>query len=543
MTRSAVGSFAQRLHTKLRREREGALPRGEFLAGFAASLAVAGCAGASPELPRVPLVRNRVGQSRIVIIGAGVAGTTCAYRLYQAGLSSRIFEASARVGGRTWTLRDYFRDGQYAEHGGQLIATSQYSVRRLAAELELRLVDLNALYPRNCDDTYVIDGARYTHEEALADYQRHVYEPLGKAAKSAGSITTFYHHTRAGVELDRTNVNQWIDRNVQGGTSSKIGKLLALATLSEYGGDLNVQSALNLIYLFAGMPRSNLNLSGTGEDDKYTIDGGNDQLVARMIARLPPGTVRLETSLAALSRNSDGSYTCTLASGGSTNTIQADVVVLAIPFTVLRLVDLKRAGFSPRKRQAIQRLDLGSNAKMHLQFTSPYWFAERYSGTAYATDVYQDAWDTSIGQRGRAGMLVCFPGGAEGAAYSGAPHGTPSQAVADRYLRSLEPSLPGATTSYNSLAYQDFWIGDPFARGAYSYYKTGQYTTLCGTEAIAQGNVHFCGEQTSIEWQGYINGAVESGERAAREILQDLGMSVRSEFRAIGSANAGDGSA
>ena len=92
--------------------------------------------------------------------------------------------------------------------------------------------------------------------------------------------------------------------------------------------------------------------------------------------------------------------------------------------------------------------------------------------------------------------------------------------TAARYLRSLDPSLPGALRAYNGLAYQDFWIGDPFTHGAYSYYKVGQYTTLCGEERIAENSVHFCGEQTSIQWQGYINGAVESGERAAREILR-----------------------
>ena len=67
-----------------------------------------------------------------------------------------------------------------------------------------------------------------------------------------------------------------------------------------------------------------------------------------------------------------------------------------------------------------------------------------------------------------------------------------------------------------------FWIGDPYTRGAYAYYKTGQYTAFCGVERIAEGDVHFCGEQTSLMWQGYINGAVESGERVAREILKPV---------------------
>jgi monoamine oxidase len=529
MPRGTIGAFARHVHAaaRARRARRGELPRGEFLGGLAASLTLAGCSSsgaATPLLPRETLPLRRENRQRIVIVGAGAAGITCAYRLRQAGLTISVYEANSRAGGRTWTLRGFFKDGQYAEHGGQLIASTHRSVRQLVAELGLRLTDLNGLYPPRTYDTYFIAGERYTHEEAVEDYDRYVYEPLGKAARAAGGVTTFYKHTRAGIALDHMNVEEWLDQNVQGGATSKIGKLLLLACLDEYGGRTDVQSALNLIYLFADMHDHVLNLSGTGEDDKYTIDGGNDRLVATMIDRLPPETVRLGMALEALARNADGSYTCTFSSDGATKTVGAEIVVLSIPFTVLRLVDTTAAGFSERKRRAISQLDLGSNAKVHLQFTSEYWFKERLSGTAYATDLFQSAWDTSIGQRGQAGMLVCFPGGDDGARYTGPVHGAAPTATAHRYLHSVEPSLPGALQAFNGLAYQDFWIGDPFTRGAYSYYKVGQYTTLCGEERIPQGNVYFCGEQTSIEWQGYINGAVSTGERAAREILQDLGM-------------------
>jgi monoamine oxidase len=532
LARSAAGSFAQRVHAAVeaRRAQRGeparrGPARREFLAGLAGSLALAGCgapgaATALAPLAGTPLARRSA--TRIVIVGAGAAGVTCAYRLQQAGLESEIFEANSRAGGRTWTLRGFFRDGQYAEHGGQLIASTQRSVRQLVSELGLHLTDLNALYPPNSYDTYFISGERYTHKEAVEDYDRYVYDRLAKAARAAGTVTTFYKHTAAGVVLDRMNVEDWLDRNVEGGANTKIGKLLILACLGEYGGPTHEQSALNLIYLFAGMHARVLNLSGTGEDDKYTIDGGNDQLVAAMIAKLPPESVKLGAELRALARNADGSYACTFASEGTGSVVKADVVVLSIPFTVLRLVDTKAAGFSERKRQAIAQLDLGSNAKVHLQFNSSYWFEERFSGTAYADAAFQGCWDTSIGQRGKAGMLVCFPGGAEGTRYVGPVHGEAPQATAQRYLHSLESSLPGALRDFNGLAYQDFWIGNRFSRGAYSYYKVGQYTTLCGEERLREGNVYFCGEQTSIEWQGYINGAVSSGERAAYEIVRDL---------------------
>ncbi|MBV8154809.1 MAG: FAD-dependent oxidoreductase, partial [Candidatus Eremiobacteraeota bacterium] len=450
MARHAAVRFVRRLHAgvlRRRLERNG-VSRGEFLAGLSASLI---------PLPRwggaLPM---RLRESpRIVLVGAGVAGLTCAYRLHQAGVTSSVYEANSRIGGRTWTLRGFFRDGQYAEHGGQLIASSQHAVRDLAAELGLELTDLNRLYPFDAADRYLVDGNPYSVDEAIDDYDRYVYAPLARDARAAGYPTTFYRHTAAGVALDRMSVDDWLDRNVPGGTSAKISVLLGIACKSEYGMETSVQSALNLIYLLAGERRGRLNLSGTGEDDRFTIAGGNDQLASVMASRLPAGTIATGMQLEALKKRTEGSYSCTFSSNGAARAVVADIVVLGIPFTVLRRVDLRGAAFSARKRAAIASLDLGSNAKVHLQFTSPYWFGEHSSGTAYGNTAFEDTWDTSIGQRGRAATIVCFLGGDAGARFTGPVHGMAPAAAARRYVASLEPVLPGAQHAFNGLAYQD----------------------------------------------------------------------------------------
>lgn len=159
-----------------------------------------------------------------------------------------IYEANSRAGGRTWTLRGFFDEDQISEHGGQLIASTHHRVRRLAAELGLHLIDLNALYPKDARDTYMISGERYSTRQAVDDYDRWVYGPLGRAARAAGYPTTFFRHTRQGAELDRTSIDAWLDTNVRGGSRSKIGTLLRLARLSEYGGETSEQSSLNLIF-------------------------------------------------------------------------------------------------------------------------------------------------------------------------------------------------------------------------------------------------------------------------------------------------------
>jgi len=82
--------------------------------------------------------------------------------------------------------------------------------------------------------------------------------------------------------------------------------------------------------------------------------------------------------------------------------------------------------------------------------------------------------------------------------------------------------LPGATAEWNGRATRDYWTGYQWTKGSYSYWKAGQYTRFSGAEKERSGNCHFCGEQTSQDFQGYLQGGVETGERAASEILGDL---------------------
>jgi monoamine oxidase len=452
---------------------------------------------------------------RVVIVGAGVAGLTCAYRLQQAGIPSRVFEASDRIGGRTWTLRDYFAQGQITEHGGEFISLGQFEAQQLARELGLRLINVNRREPGH--DTYFFNGARYSVDEAKADYVAHVREPLRAAARAAGYPTKHDRSTLAGRELDSTSVADWIETNVPDGQHSKIGALLANACVGEYGADPSRQSALNLIYLLGLEKRKQFNLDGSVE--ALHIEGGNDQLATRMAAALPAGAVETNAALVAIRERSDGSLSCTFAAEKHAFDVIADHVCLAIPFTTLRNVDLRRVRFSRLKRIAIDNLELGTNAKLHMQFKRRIWNDEHYDGSSYVQFPYEESWDVSAAQPGDYGILVGFPGGRRGLLPAPA-HGPAPKAIAERYIGELDRIYPGIAKLYTGVAYLDVWAHDPWHHGAYSFYGVGQYTRFAGVEPVPERNVFFAGEQTSYNDMGYINGAVISGERAARQIAQ-----------------------
>ena len=246
--------------------------------------------------------------------------------------------------------------------------------------------------------------------------------------------------------------------------------------------------------------------------------GGNDQIPARMAAALA-GQITTGAELTAVRRTSAGGYTLTIRQGSGSKTVAADKLVLALPFSILRRsVDLSRAGFSSLKLRAIREQGMGTNSKLHVQFATRHWNRLGSNGETFSDRGYQNTWDVTRAQPGPTGILVDYTGGQVGASFGS---GTPQQRAA-QFLAQLEPVLPGITAQWNGRATIDFWPAYEWTRGSYSYYKVGQYTSFAGIEPRQEGNAHFCGEHTTIDFQGYLNGAVETGERAAREVLADL---------------------
>jgi monoamine oxidase len=243
------------------------------------------------------------------------------------------------------------------------------------------------------------------------------------------------------------------------------------------------------------------------------VRGGNDQIATRLGKALE-GQITTGAELQGIKRNSDGSYRLTF----STGPVTADRVVLALPFSILREVDYSKAGFSQVKEWAIEELGMGTNSKLHVQFDSRYWNSLGNQGETYADTGYQNTWEVTRAQPGKAGILVDYTGGLIGAGFG---TGSPAER-AEQFLKQIEPVLPGISARWNKRATVDYWTGYPWTKGSYSYWKVGQYTRFAGAERQQEGPVHFAGEHTSIDFQGYLNGAVESGERAAGEILAAL---------------------
>jgi monoamine oxidase len=491
---------------------------------------------AAPMLAPLAVHAARERDARVVVIGAGIAGIRCAHRLRQSGITAQIYEAADRIGGRTFSVTDFFADGQVAEHGGEFISTEHNATRNLARNLGLRLEVIDGGELPGGEEIYRIDGQFYTYDEASADWL--VAWPAFKdELHSAPWPQNFDSFTPRGRELDQISVPEWFDPAhplsnpiLAGfGPDSPFAKLMRTNVISEYGGNPEDQPALNLLYLLAWNGRSSLSpLPGTNE--LYHVAGGNEQLVRRMAAELPAASIHTSRPLTAISGELGGPYTCHFAAGEAA---VADHLVLALPFRMLREVEIDTRiwnALRPQKQLAISSMPIGTNAKLHLQADTRPWAQTitvngqsiQTNGVAYSDpDGFQVVWDGSVASPSARGLLIDYTGGTKGTLLEGqGAFGVASSADVAEFLAAIEPVFPGTTAAYNGRALQSSWVDDPWHHGAYSHWGIGNYTAFSGAEGLQEGAIHFCGEHTSVDYQGFIEGAVRSGERVAAEIHQ-----------------------
>jgi monoamine oxidase len=242
--------------------------------------------------------------------------------------------------------------------------------------------------------------------------------------------------------------------------------------------------------------------------------------------------------LAKVAKNADGTTQLTFTVGNKTVVVNADHTVLALPFAVLRTLDVSGAGFAQWKLDAINLQGAGRNAKINTQFSNRIWYQSGpwggpSNGNTYSDTGYQNTWEVSRAQPGTSGILVAYSGGNVSLGLkSTLPWANTSNSVVDgdtkTMLTQLEKVYPGITAQWNGKAAESKPFLDPNLKLAYSYWKVGQYQTIAGNERKAQGNIHFAGEHCSIDFQGYMEGGASEGQRAAQEVLDAInsGMTV-----------------
>jgi monoamine oxidase len=493
--------------------------RRRFLSGVAAGIATAALAPFGPGPPRVWAVPRAAG--RVAIVGAGLAGLACADVLAARGVTATIFEGSARAGGRCFSLSGVF-PGQVAERGGEFIDTTHGAMRGYANAFDLPLEDVGKAPG---EVFYFVNGQLHDEAEVVAEFRAFV--PAMHADLRRLGQPTAESFSEDDRQLDVTSLAEYLDTR---GASPLIRDVVDVAYTTEYGLEIEQQSCVNFLLFIHADRRSKFHPFGVFSDERFHVVDGNQRIADGLAGQLP-GQIHYEHTLVAARRQSDGRICLTFDPGGPTCESAWDAVVLAIPFSTLRAVALDTSlDLPPAKRLAIDQFAYGTNSKMMIGFQGRPWFTLHGSDGSSFSDLpnHQNTWETNPARAtATSAILTDYSGGTRGASLD--PAGVPAEAA--RFLADLEKVYPGASAFVPRdgqggplRVHLENWSLNPLFLGSYTCNQPGYFTTIAGHEAPPVGNLFFAGEHTSsfYEQQGFMEGAVLSGHRAAKEAYRLL---------------------
>ncbi|NEP07805.1 MAG: FAD-dependent oxidoreductase, partial [Okeania sp. SIO4D6] len=261
MTKSSVMTILSRAHTIARISRETGIPSDELL-GMVKEAKARKFPNTCTRLLKSGLdlakkfkvsllskggERARSQTTPVLIVGAGIAGLTAAYRLTQAGVPVNVIEASNRVGGRIRTRQKALGTPFAVELGGEFIYTEHTYLRSLIEELGLHLVDLQAVDENlETQETYFFEGRKVSLAEITTDFAP-IAEQINRDFKAIANFKDYTTKIPAAVELDNISIAEYLDQIPQ--TTPVIRQLVKAAYETYYGLDMDEQSSLNLIYI------------------------------------------------------------------------------------------------------------------------------------------------------------------------------------------------------------------------------------------------------------------------------------------------------
>jgi monoamine oxidase len=437
---------------------------------------------------------------KILVLGAGAAGLAAGLKLKELGHEVAILEARARPGGRIFTLREPFADGLYAEAGaGRIPSTHALTL----AYIERFKLALDSFYPESGAEVFLWRGKRLVVPAGGSPDLNQLKVNFTARERDIG----FAGLSKLYLERVREEVRAWPAEAWPYPDDDRYKHI-------SYGEFLRDQGASPdaIAYLAQGFEEDSLldyahDAVSHSVPKLWKIRGGND-LLSRAMATQLAQQIRYGADVRRIEQDSKG-VRVTYVAGGTQNVETAGRVICTIPFPVLRDIEVA-PGFSSGKAQAIRELYLGAVARVFIQVRTRSWEQQGLNGFA-TVDQPMEFWSPTHNQPGTRGILMSYIYERLAREYSAQ---TPEAQVA-RSLDLFEQIHPGTRAQFESATTWS-WLNERYSRGAYLVTKPGQFELLRHT-GTPEGRVHFAGEHTS-PWPGWIQGALHSGLRAAREV-------------------------
>jgi monoamine oxidase len=464
----------------------------------------------------VPDVAAR--EADVAIVGAGLAGLSAARALKAQGKTVRVLESRDRVGGRT--LNEPIGDDKIVEIGGQWVGPTQHRVGALINELGLKT------FP-----TYTEGRNQFEREGSLRRYKGTIPRVSPLALAETALTLARVDRMAKRVDTDRPWVGEeaerwdsmtfatWINRNVRTPTARDLIRLGIWAVWAVEPEDLSLLHVLFYIRS-AGSFNDLLDTAGGAQDSRLV--GGTQLISLRMAEELGDEAIELEAPVRRIDQGGSGGAGAA-GTGGVTVvsdrlTVRARRVIVAVPPFLAGRIDYGPP--MPAIRDGLtQRMSQGSVVKCMAIYDRPFWRERGLSGQVTSADgPISVAYDNSPPDGSPGVLLGFFEAGAARHATE-LPQGERRGLVLDCMRRWFGPEAA------NPVHYVDkAWAADPWSRGCYGgFMPTGAWSATGAALRAPIGPIHWAGAETATVWNGYMDGAVSSGQRAAAEVLEAIG--------------------
>ena len=445
----------------------------------------------------------------VVVIGAGLAGLSAARTLTRAGRNVAVLEARDRVAGRN--LGAMLSNGVPIEMGGQWFGPTQVEALALTKELGLET------YPSydEGDALMVYDGQVHRYNDESFGLPAHSAAELGgiwaKVTALVDTIdTSAPWETASADDLDRQTLDQWLVDQTTDSVALRLFRLIVPAIFSAEAPEMSLLHFL--FYVKSGGSLETL-VSVTGGAQETRVVGGTHQISERMAAELG-NVVRLNAVVTGIEHSNSG--VVVNFDGGQ---ISAGHAIVAIPPTLAGRLRYQPA--MPSARDALtQQFPAGSVIKFNVAYPKPFWREEGLSGFVMSLDdEFNIALDNSPPD-GSCGVIVGF---LEGTHARKAAELTPAERR-QKVLGSLTRYFGEQAAEPFDFLEQD-WNAEEFTRGCYGgRLGAGVWTQYGRALASPVGRIHWAGAETSAIWNGYMDGAIRSGYRAAEALLAETAL-------------------
>lgn len=436
--------------------------------------------------------RSSLRGVRVIVIGAGLAGLVAARELSQRGARPHVLEARARPGGRVWTLRDRAFANEPIEAGGEFIDGHHQAIRALCHGFGL---ELTRVIRGGFGSALQIEGRL-----KISQSQRTAWLGFKKAlAADAAAFTGTGCDWNSSIAAELARHS--LDRYLTALRASAETRAMAASLRGFFLAESDSLSALIGVEL-ATLP------TDPGHIPLYRIKGGNDRLIAAL-SRRSATTISLQHIVRAIRQEDDRVVVTFEEPGGRLETLSAEYAVVAAPAPVLCEWTFEPA-LPEYQRRALAALSAGPGTKTVIRFNRRWW-RRRDQARAFGTNLPIGAvWEPSE-RRGGPAVLTLLAGGRASAATQALIAEGGAEAIVERlrWLGSPQPAIAMKSVT---------WEHSPFSHGGYAYFGPSFEPRWREDLGRAFGRVLFAGEHTSRDWQGYMNGAVESGQRAARDL-------------------------